>query len=118
MEAIGRLAGGVAHDFNNSLTAIGGFASLIAATSAEAETRESAATILQASRRAADLTRELLAYSRRSLLQPQAIDVNELLLSVRPVLATLLGAKVSLVIEADVPKAIVRVDPGASSEPS
>ncbi len=112
MEAIGRLAGGVAHDFNNSLTAIGGFASLIAATSAEAETRESAATILQASRRAADLTRELLAYSRRSLLQPQAIDVNELLVSVRPVLATLLGAKVSLVIEADVAKAIVRVDPG------
>jgi two-component system, cell cycle sensor histidine kinase and response regulator CckA len=112
MEAIGRLAGGVAHDFNNSLTAIGGFASLIASTSEEPETRESAATILGASRRAADLTRELLAYSRRSLLQPETIDVNELLVSVRPVLASLIGSSVSLVFEADTARALVRVDPG------
>jgi PAS domain S-box-containing protein len=112
MEAIGRLAGGVAHDFNNSLTAIGGFASLIASTSKEPETRSGASTILQASRRAADLTRELLAYSRRSLLKPQTIDVNELLVSVKPVVASLLGSVVSLVIEADTPKALVRVDPG------
>jgi len=112
MEAVGRLAGGVAHDFNNSLTAIGGFASLIASTTQEVETRESAATILQASRRAADLTRELLAYSRRSLLKPQVIDVNDLLVSIRPVLVSLLGSEVHLTIESRARKAFVRVDPG------
>jgi two-component system cell cycle sensor histidine kinase/response regulator CckA len=112
MEAVGRLAGGVAHDFNNSLTAIGGFASLIAAESAEAESREAAETILAATRRAADLTRELLAYSRRSLLQPQTIDVNALVGSVRPMLLRLLGEDVSVVIESRVSTAFVRADPG------
>jgi two-component system, cell cycle sensor histidine kinase and response regulator CckA len=112
MEAVGRLAGGVAHDFNNSLTAIGGFASLIAAETAEPETREAAETILGAARRAADLTRELLAYSRRSLLQPQTIDVNELVGAVRPMLLRLLGEDVSVAIEAGASEAMVRVDPG------
>jgi two-component system, cell cycle sensor histidine kinase and response regulator CckA len=112
MEAVGRLAGGVAHDFNNSLTAIGGFASLIATGSKEADSRESAETILAATKRAADLTRELLAYSRRSLLQPQTIDVNALVGAVRPMLLRLLGEDVSVVIESRVSTAMVRVDPG------
>jgi two-component system cell cycle sensor histidine kinase/response regulator CckA len=111
MEAVGRLAGGVAHDFNNSLTAIGGFASLIASGSQEPETREAAQTILGAAKRAADLTRELLAYSRRSLLQPQIVDVNKLVSSVRPMLLPLLGEDVSVVLESHVSKAVVRVDP-------
>jgi two-component system, cell cycle sensor histidine kinase and response regulator CckA len=112
MEAVGRLAGGVAHDFNNSLTAIGGFASLILSGSNEPESREAAETILGAAKRAADLTRELLAYSRRSLLQPQTIDVNALVGTVRPMLTRLLGEDVSVVIESRVSAAIVRVDPG------
>jgi PAS domain S-box-containing protein len=111
MEAVGRLAGGVAHDFNNSLTAIGGFASLIATGSEEPDTREAAETILRAARHAADLTRELLAYSRRSLLQPQTIDVNGLVASVRPMLLPLLGEDVAIVLESHVSKAMVRVDP-------
>lgn len=111
MEAVGRLAGGVAHDFNNSLTAIGGFASLIASGSAEPETREAAQTILGAAKRAADLTRELLAYSRRSLLQPQILDVNALVAAVRPMLVPLLGEEVAVVLESRVSKAMVRVDP-------
>ena len=112
MEAIGRLAGGVAHDFNNSLTAIGGFASLIATGSKEPETREAAETILGASKHAADLTRELLAYSRKSMLVPQVIDVNALVSSVRPMLPRLLGEDISVIIESRVPEAMVRVDPG------
>ena len=111
MEAIGRLAGGVAHDFNNSLTAIGGFAALIATGSKEPETREAAETILGASKRAADLTRELLAYSRKSMLMPQVIDVNTLIGSVRPMLPRLLGEDISVIIESRVPEAMVRVDP-------
>jgi two-component system, cell cycle sensor histidine kinase and response regulator CckA len=111
MEAIGRLAGGVAHDFNNSLTAIGGFAALIASGSHEPETREAAETILVASKRAADLTRELLAYSRRSMLQPQVIDVNALVRSLRPMLLRLLGEDIRVVLESRVPEAKVRVDP-------
>jgi PAS domain S-box/PAS domain S-box len=112
MEAVGRLAGGVAHDFNNSLTAIGGFASLILSSSNEPDSREAAETILGAAKRAADLTRELLAYSRRSLLQPQTIDVNALVGAVRPMLLRLLGEDVSVVIESRVSAAMVRVDPG------
>ena len=112
MEAVGRLAGGVAHDFNNSLTAIGGFASLILGSSHEPDSREAAETILGAAKRAADLTRELLAYSRRSLLQPQTIDVNALVGAVRPMLLRLLGEDVSVVIESRVSAAMVRVDPG------
>ena len=111
MEAIGRLAGGVAHDFNNSLTAIGGFASLIASGSREPDTREAAETILGAATRAADLTRELLAYSRRSMLQPEVIDANALVGSIRPMLLRLLGEDVSVVIESRVPQAMIRVDP-------
>jgi PAS domain S-box-containing protein len=111
MEAVGRLAGGVAHDFNNSLTAIGGFAALIATGTEEPETREAAETILGAAKRAADLTRELLAYSRRSILQPQTIDVNELVAQVRPMLLRLLGEDVAVVVESRVSKALVRVDP-------
>jgi len=111
MEAVGRLAGGVAHDFNNSLTAIGGFASLIATGSEGPDTREAAETILRAAKHAAELTRELLAYSRRSLLQPQTIDVNELVAYVRPILLPLLGEDVAIVLESHVSKAMVRVDP-------
>ena len=110
MEAVGRLAGGVAHDFNNSLTAIGGFASLIASGTTDPETREAAQTILGAAKLAADLTGELLAYSRRALLQPQIVDVNALVATVRPMLMPLLGEDVAVVLESRVSKAMVRVD--------
>jgi two-component system, cell cycle sensor histidine kinase and response regulator CckA len=112
MEAVGRLAGGIAHDFNNSLTAIGGFASLIAGGTKEADTRDAAETIITASKRAADLTRQLLAYSRRSLLQPQVIDVNAMVEALRPMVADLVGEDVELVVEQCSSEAMVRVDPG------
>jgi two-component system, cell cycle sensor histidine kinase and response regulator CckA len=113
MEAVGRLAGGMAHDFNNSLTAIQGFASLIAAGADDPQTKEAAETILTATRHGAELTHQLLAYSRRSVLSPQIIDVNALLGAIRPIVLRLLGENVKMVIESRVPRALVRVDPGA-----
>ncbi len=112
MEAVGRLAGGVAHDFNNSLTAIGGFASLIASGSKEPDTVEAAETILRASKRAADLTRELLAYSRRSTLQPQVVDVTSLIGAIRPMLVPILGENIAVVIASGAQQAMAKVDPG------
>ena len=77
MEAIGRLAGGVAHDFNNLLMAILGYAELagpphLAGASAQRPRRDPKAT-----ERAAGLTRQLLAFSRRQPLEPQVVDLNE-----------------------------------------
>jgi two-component system, cell cycle sensor histidine kinase and response regulator CckA len=112
MEAVGRLAGGMAHDFNNSLTAIQGFASLIAAGAEDPQTREAAETILTATRHGAELTHQLLAYSRRSVLSFQIIDVNALVGAIRPMVLRLLGENVKVVIESRVPRALVRVDPG------
>ncbi|HEV7401669.1 MAG TPA: CHASE4 domain-containing protein, partial [Chthoniobacteraceae bacterium] len=71
MEAVGRLAGGIAHDFNNLLTAIVGYAELIARRTAESATREEAGLIRKAGEQAADLTKQLLAFSRKQILQPR-----------------------------------------------
>jgi two-component system cell cycle sensor histidine kinase/response regulator CckA len=99
MEAIGRLAGGVAHDFNNLLTAISGFAEL-----AEAEAEPGSelagylAEILQSAERAGALTRQLLAFGRRAVLQPQALDVNEVVAQVAPMLERIIGEDIALEI--------------------
>ena len=110
MEAIGRLAGGVAHDFNNSLTAIGGFASLIASGSNEPETVAAAETILGAATHAADLTRELLAYSRRAMLQPQLVEVNGLVNGLFQPIERLVGDRVSVKVESRLRTAMIDVD--------
>src|SRR5262249_39796867 len=77
MEAVGRLAGGIAHDFNNLLTAIGGYAEfLLSGLPKDDPLREDAGEIARATDRAASLTRQLLAFSRRQVLQPRSIDLN------------------------------------------
>ena len=85
LEAIGRLAGGIAHDFNNTLTAIGGFASLI---EGEAEdrvaVREDAATIVDIVERSGQLTRQLLAFARRTTLLPTVVDIRTAVRTVEP----------------------------------
>ncbi|MEY2586053.1 MAG: two-component system, cell cycle sensor histidine kinase and response regulator CckA, partial [Verrucomicrobiota bacterium] len=79
MEAVGRLAGGVAHDFNNLLTAIIGYAELIATrTSSNSLAKQNAELIRKAGEQAAALTRQLLAFSRKQILQPKVIDLNAL----------------------------------------
>src|SRR3989475_4812426 len=78
MEAVGRLAGGVAHDFNNLLPAILGSADLLLeGLGPDHSEREEAEEIRKAALRAADLTRQLLAFSRQQVLAPQVLDLNE-----------------------------------------
>jgi PAS domain S-box-containing protein len=77
MEAVGRLAGGVAHDFNNILTAIQGYGELLYSRLPSADpSREYVAEIIKSADRAASLTRQLLTFSRRQVLQPQVLDIN------------------------------------------
>jgi PAS domain S-box-containing protein len=91
MEAIGQLAGGVAHDFNNLLTAILGYADWLAAE-LENDPRQAQVTEIQkAADRAAELTKQLLAFSRRQLLQPAPVDLNDLVDDLLPMLRRLVG---------------------------
>ena len=97
MEAIGRLAGGVAHDFNNLLTAIGGYADLaLAGLEPRSGVRRNLEEIQQASERAAGLTRQLLAFSRRQVLQPTVLDLNEVVAGLEGMLARLLGEHIEI----------------------
>lgn len=98
MEAIGQLAGGVAHDFNNMLTAIRGYAELVLASlppDAEPE-RGDIDQIITAADRAAELTRQLLAFSRKQVLEPQLLDPGATVASIAPMLRRLLGEDVEL----------------------
>ena len=96
MEAIGQLAGGVAHDFNNILTVIQGHASLLMAANLSESAGKSADQIVQASERAARLTRQLLTFSRRQLIQPRQLDLNKVVGNMTNMLGRLLGEDVSL----------------------
>jgi len=113
MEAVGRLAGGVAHDFNNLLTAIRGFASFALDDQLpSSRARDDIEQILQAADRAAALTRQLLAFSRRQVLQPQLVHVNEILRNLQKMLARVLGEDVEVQTFLDNDIAAVVVDPG------
>jgi signal transduction histidine kinase/ActR/RegA family two-component response regulator len=113
MEAIGRLAGGVAHDFNNLLTAIIGYSQLALTRLATSDpSRQAVEEIEKASQRAASLTNQLLAFSRKQILQPVVLDLNELVGNMQKMLHRLIGEDIHLVT---VPKPglwRVRADPG------
>ena len=112
MESVGRLAGGIAHDFNNLLTAITGFATLAADGLDPAEPRHSHISQVQrAADRAAALTRQLLAFSRRQVLQPQIVDLNRTIADMGSMLERLVGEDVRLELQLDAPAATVSVDP-------
>jgi two-component system, cell cycle sensor histidine kinase and response regulator CckA len=97
MEAVGRLAGGVAHDFNNLLTAIRGNAELLLMDlPAESHSREDVEEIRRAADRATALTRQLLAFSRRQVLQPRLLDLNQSVTEIERMLRRLLGEDVEL----------------------
>jgi two-component system, cell cycle sensor histidine kinase and response regulator CckA len=97
MEAIGQLAGGVAHDFNNILTVIQGHASLLRAGEKLPETQKTSVDqIYQAAERAAGLTRQLLTFSRRQLMQPKPLDLNVVLGNMTKMLGRILGEDIAL----------------------
>jgi len=113
MEAVGRLAGGVAHDFNNLLTAILGYGSLLASRFApDASGREEVDEILRASERAATLTQQLLAFSRKQVLEPVVLDVNDLVRNLEKMLRRLIGEDLELATGLDPSAGKVRADPG------
>ena len=114
MEAIGRLAGGVAHDFNNRLTAITGYGELSLRRVAEGDPlRRNIEEILKAADRAGTLTRQLLAFSRRQVLETKLFDVNDLVTNIHDMLHRLIGEDVELVIRLEpTPLWPVRADAG------
>ena len=112
MEAIGRLAGGVAHDFNNLTTAILGYSELmLRRLGAEDPLRRHVAEVTRAAERAAGLTRQLLAFSRKQLLQPRVLDVAEVLEHSRGLLERLIGEDIELVTRGEPGVGRVRADP-------
>ncbi len=113
MEGIGRLAGGIAHDFNNLLTAILGHAEMARTDAAPGDPAlGNIAEITRAAQRAADLTRQLLAFARRQIIEPRIVDLNQLVLNVDRMLRRLLGEDVELVTVPQPDLWRVRIDPG------
>ena len=112
MEAIGQLAGGVAHDFNNLLTAINGYSDLLIGTVNKGDSTHSwLKEIRDAGERATDLTRQLLAFSRRQVLQPQLVDLNGIVRDTERLLRRVIGEDVELVCNLDPAAGAVKADP-------
>lgn len=113
MEAVGRLAGGVAHDFNNLLTVIQGYGEMLARSLSGDETRrEEVAEILNAAARATTLTRQLLAFSRRQVLEMRVFDLGAVVGELQKMLRRLIGENVELVVVRSAGPAFVKADPG------
>ncbi len=112
MEAVALLAGGVAHDFNNLLTAIKGFSALLLEAVGENQVaQECVDEIVKAAERAAGLTNQLLAFSRRQLLRPEIIEVNARLAEMQPMLRVLAASNIELTIEPGEDVGFVMADP-------
>ena len=113
MEAVGMLAGGIAHDFNNLLTIITGYSQLILNGLGEGDTnRGPVEQIMKAGERAAALTRQLLAFSRRQVLQPKVMDLNQLVAGLGVMLRRLIGEDIDLRLVMGPELGRVNADPG------
>ncbi|HEX5688659.1 MAG TPA: ATP-binding protein, partial [Roseiflexaceae bacterium] len=113
MESIGRLAGGVAHDFNNLLTAILSYTEMARDTLPSSEAaRSDLDEAIGAGRRAAGLTRQLLTFARRQVIEPQLLDLNTSITDVEQLLRRLVGAQIELVIDLASELGAIRADPG------
>jgi two-component system cell cycle sensor histidine kinase/response regulator CckA len=113
MESVGRLAGGIAHDFNNILAIIISYADLAMEDLSEPEALQNSLTeIRTAGKRAAALTRQLLAFSRKQVLQPQVLDLNKIVSGMEGMLRRLLGEEISLAVVLAIGLGKVMADPG------
>jgi PAS domain S-box-containing protein len=113
MEAVGRLAGGVAHDFNNMLSAILGYCELLLGGLAEDDPmRSDLLEIQKAGTSAARLTKQLLAFSRKQIIEPRPIDLNEVIAELRTMLGRVIGEDITVVISAQAKPSIVVADRG------
>ena len=111
LEALGRLAGGVAHDFNNLLTVIEGYARLLKEECPNGDAVLFVEEIIKASNRASNLTRQLLAFSRKQSADPRLMDLNEAALGMKGMLERVIGEDVELRVAADASPSTVVADP-------
>jgi two-component system, cell cycle sensor histidine kinase and response regulator CckA len=112
MEAVGRLAGGVAHDFNNMLTVISGYTRMILdELSPQDPLREYAGEIANAADRAGAVTQQLLAFSRRQMIQPRIIDINAAIGQIEKMLRRLLGENIHLTLDLQENLPHIKADP-------
>ncbi len=113
LESVGRLAGGVAHDFNNLLTVIGGRAHLLLSRLRRDDpTRRDIELIKKTSARAAELTQQLLAFSRRQVLQPKVLNLNDVVTGLENILQRLIGEHIELVTALAPGALTIKADPG------
>jgi PAS domain S-box-containing protein len=117
MEAIGNLAAGVAHDFNNLLSVILGYSTMLAAEMSESDPlRAPLDAIEEAGQRAAALTRQLLAFGRKQILEPKIVDLNEIVAKIERMLRRLISEDIELNVHTATPLDPVCVDPGQAEQ--
>ena len=117
MEAIGRLAGGIAHDFNNMLTAILGNVQLISMRMDQNDDNQRLlGDIRVAARRSADLTRQLLAFSRKQAREPEALDLNAVIERIEPMLQRMIGEDISVLTNLDPDLGLTMADPSQTDQ--
>jgi PAS domain S-box-containing protein len=113
IDSIGRLAGGVAHDFNNILAVICGHTDLaLAQLSSDAPLRSNLECIQESAERAANLTRQLLAFARRQVIEPRRINLNELIVNLNKMLHRLIGEDIKLITQTAPDLGQIKADPG------
>jgi PAS domain S-box-containing protein len=113
MEALGRLAGGVAHDFNNLLTVICGYGQLAVENLGDPPPERLAGylqEILNSARRASGMTGQLLAFSRRQVVEPRVLDLGDMLLNIKPLLSRMIGEHVDLIVHRGHEPCLIRAD--------
>ncbi len=110
MEAVGRLAGGVAHDFNNILGVISGYAELLQLSANQDSLRNKAEKILTATEKASSLTRQLLAFGRRQVMKPTLLSVPSVVAELSSMITALVGAETQIVVEGSGDPGLVKVD--------
>jgi CheY-like chemotaxis protein/two-component sensor histidine kinase len=112
LEAVGRLAGGISHDFNNLLTVILGYSDITKRNLPEGDPlRRNVDEIIRASERAASLTRQLLAFSRKQVMQPRVFDLNDVVNDLEKMLRRMIGEDIELRVSADRDLGNIKADP-------